>query len=61
VPPPAGIGFLEKWLSVWVTLCTATGLLQGNIKPGVFEALAALEVASVNHRRWASLAAGRQW
>ncbi|SIT73626.1 ACR3 family arsenite efflux transporter [Pontibaca methylaminivorans] len=45
---PAGIGFFEKWLSVWVALCIAAGLLLGNLMPGVFETLAALEIASVN-------------
>lgn len=46
--PPAGIGFFEKWLSVWVALCIAVGLLLGNVVPSLFEALAAIEVASVN-------------
>ena len=46
--PPAGIGFFEKWLSVWVALCIAAGLLLGNLFPGLFETLAAFEVASVN-------------
>ena len=46
--PPAGIGFFEKWLSVWVAICIAAGLLLGSALPGVFETLAAVEVASVN-------------
>ena len=41
--PPAGIGFFEKWLSVWVALCIGAGLLLGNVLPGLFETLAALE------------------
>jgi ACR3 family arsenite transporter len=45
---PAGIGFFEKWLSVWVALCIASGLALGNLSPGLFEALAAAEYASVN-------------
>ncbi len=45
---PAGIGFFEKWLSVWVALCIAAGLALGNALPGVFQGLAAFEVASVN-------------
>jgi len=45
---PAGIGFFEKWLSVWVALCIGAGLLLGNVLPGLFETLAALEIASVN-------------
>ena len=43
-----GIGTFEKWLSVWVALCIAAGLLLGNALPGLFEALARLEFASVN-------------
>jgi len=46
--PIAGIGFFEKWLSVWVALCILTGLALGNLTPGLFEALASLEYASVN-------------
>ncbi|MGX1309540.1 ACR3 family arsenite transporter [Amorphus suaedae] len=48
-PPPAGgIGFFEKWLSVWVALCILAGIVLGNLLPGVFGALASLEYASVN-------------
>ncbi|MDQ0316822.1 ACR3 family arsenite efflux transporter [Amorphus orientalis] len=47
-PPAGGIGFFEKWLSVWVALCILAGLVLGNLLPGVFEALAGLEYASVN-------------
>lgn len=43
-----GIGFFEKWLSVWVGLCIVAGLWLGNVVPGVFGAIAGLEVASVN-------------
>jgi ACR3 family arsenite transporter len=46
--PAGGIGFFEKWLSVWVALCIAAGLWLGNIAPGAFAALAALEYAKVN-------------
>ena len=45
---PGGIGVFEKWLSLWVALCIGVGLLLGNLVPGVFEVLAAWEVASVN-------------
>ncbi|MDD9904668.1 MAG: ACR3 family arsenite efflux transporter [Rhodospirillaceae bacterium] len=45
---PGGIGFFEKWLSVWVALCIAAGIILGNLTPGVFETLAGLEYASVN-------------
>ena len=43
-----GIGFFEKWLSVWVALCIAAGIGLGNAAPGLFGALADLEYASVN-------------
>jgi len=46
--PAAGIGFFEKWLSVWVALCIIAGLALGNLFPGVFETLASWEYASVN-------------
>ena len=46
--PPAGIGFFEKWLSLWVALCIAAGLALGNLFPGAFEVLASWEYASVN-------------
>ena len=45
---PGGIGVFEKWLSVWVALSIGTGLLLGNLVPGVFATLAGWEVASVN-------------
>lgn len=46
--PAGGIGFFEKWLSVWVALCIAAGIALGNALPGLFQALAGLEYASVN-------------
>lgn len=45
---PGGIGFFEKWLSLWVALCIAAGILLGNLAPGLFAVLAGLEYASVN-------------
>ncbi|TDQ84090.1 ACR3 family arsenite transporter [Dongia mobilis] len=45
---PGGIGFFEKWLSLWVALCIAAGLALGHFLPGLFAMLAALEYASVN-------------
>lgn len=38
----------ERYLSVWVALCIATGVLLGQIAPGFFQFLASLEYASVN-------------
>ncbi len=38
----------ERYLSVWVALCILAGIVLGNLVPGVFQALAALEYGSVN-------------
>lgn len=46
--PPGGIGFFEKWLSVWVGLCIVAGVVLGNLVPDVFATLAGFEYASVN-------------
>ena len=46
--PAAGIGFFERYLTLWVALCIAVGVLLGQLAPGVFHAIAALEVAQVN-------------
>ncbi|WP_193368438.1 ACR3 family arsenite efflux transporter [Pelagibius marinus] len=43
-----GIGFFEKWLSLWVALCITAGIGLGNTLPAVFRFLAGLEYASVN-------------
>lgn len=40
--------FFERYLTVWVALCIVTGIVLGQIFPGVFEVLGAIEVASVN-------------
>ena len=45
---PGGIGFFEKWLSLWIALCIVAGILLGTVLPGAFGFLASLEVASVN-------------
>ena len=47
-PAPGGIGFFEKWLSLWVALCIVAGIGLGNVAPGLFAALARLEFARVN-------------
>ncbi|HEV7277705.1 MAG TPA: ACR3 family arsenite efflux transporter [Devosiaceae bacterium] len=46
--PVGGIGFFEKWLSVWVAACILAGIVLGNLVPGLFAAFASLEYASVN-------------
>jgi len=45
---PGGIGFFEKWLSVWVALCIVAGIALGTLLPGIFGVLAGIEYASVN-------------
>ncbi|WP_372884643.1 ACR3 family arsenite efflux transporter [Shimia sp.] len=45
---PAPMGLFERWLSLWVALAIGAGMLLGNLMPGLFGALAAMEVASVN-------------
>jgi arsenite transporter len=48
--PPAdgGIGFFERWLTVWVVLCIVTGVLLGQLFPALFQAIGRLEFARVN-------------
>jgi arsenite transporter len=45
---PGGIGFFEKWLSVWVAMGMAGGIALGVVVPDLFAWLAGFEVASVN-------------
>ncbi|HEY7772206.1 MAG TPA: ACR3 family arsenite efflux transporter [Marinagarivorans sp.] len=42
------MGFFERYLSVWVGLCIAAGVLFGALVPSVFNSIAALEYANVN-------------
>lgn len=44
----AGIGFFERWLTVWVFLCIAVGIILGQLLPGVFKAIGGMEIARVN-------------
>ncbi len=46
--PTPGIGFFERYLSLWVALCIVAGLALGQWFPAFFQAVAALEVAQVN-------------
>ncbi len=43
-----GIGFFEKYLTVWVALCMGTGILIGKYLPSIPEFLGKLEVAQVS-------------
>ncbi|WP_317623101.1 ACR3 family arsenite efflux transporter [Thiohalomonas denitrificans] len=42
------MGFFERYLTVWVFLCIGAGILLGQLFPGLFRAVGALEVAQVN-------------
>jgi len=42
------VGLFERYLTVWVALCISSGVLLGNVMPGLFQWFAALEVAHVN-------------
>lgn len=42
------MGLFERYLSLWVGLCIAAGVLLGNLFPGAFAHIAALELAHVN-------------
>lgn len=42
------MGLFERWLSLWVALAIAAGVILGLAAPGAFAFLAGLEIASVN-------------
>jgi len=42
------MNLFERYLTVWVVLCIIAGILLGQFLPGVFQAVASLEVARVN-------------
>lgn len=42
------LGLFERYLSLWVALCIAAGLALGLLTPTLFQAIAAMEYASVN-------------
>jgi ACR3 family arsenite transporter len=46
--PAPGIGFFERYLTVWVVLCIVSGVALGQWMPRFFQAVAGLEVAQVN-------------
>jgi ACR3 family arsenite transporter len=43
-----GMGFFERWLTLWVFLCIVAGIALGQFFPAPFQALGRLEVARVN-------------
>lgn len=42
------MSIFERFLTLWVGLCIVTGIALGQLLPGVFQAIAAAEVARVN-------------
>ncbi len=42
------MGIFERFLSLWVGLCIVLGVAVGYVLPGLFEVVAALEIAHVN-------------
>jgi ACR3 family arsenite transporter len=44
----AGIGFFERFLTLWVALCIVVGIGLGTIVPAPFHLLGAMNLASVN-------------
>jgi len=48
VSPTSPLGFFERYLSVWVGLGIAAGVMLGAVFPALFQAVAALEYANVN-------------
>lgn len=42
------LGIFERYLSLWVGLCIATGVCLGLLAPSAFQAIASMEYASVN-------------
>jgi len=51
VRPPArkaALGTFERYLTLWVVVCIAAGVLLGHLVPAAFGAIAAAELAHVN-------------
>ena len=44
----SGLGFFERWLTMWVGLCIVAGIALGQTSPGFFQAVGRMEVAQVN-------------
>ena len=42
------MGLFERYLSLWVALCIAVGVVSGSVFPMLFQSIAGLEYASVN-------------
>ncbi|WBU65315.1 ACR3 family arsenite efflux transporter [Paracoccus aerodenitrificans] len=44
----SALGIFERWLSLWVALAMAAGLIIGSMSPGLVESIAGAEIASIN-------------
>ena len=44
----AGLGFFERYLSLWFALCIVVGIGLGAVMPGLFRLLGAAHLAKVN-------------
>lgn len=44
----SALGIFERWLSLWVILAIIVGVTTGNFLPGLMEAIATAEIASIN-------------
>ena len=44
----AGLGFFERYLSLWVALCIVVGIGLGAVLPGPFRLLGEANIAKVN-------------
>jgi ACR3 family arsenite transporter len=42
------LGFFERYLTAWVALCIIVGIGLGQVLPGLFQSIGAMEVAKVN-------------
>lgn len=47
-PPAPAIGTFARYLSLWVALCIAVGIVLGHLFPVVFQTLALVEVQHIN-------------
>ena len=44
----APLSFFERYLTIWVFICIVVGIVLGQLMPGVFQAVGAMEIARVN-------------
>jgi ACR3 family arsenite transporter len=44
----APLGFFERYLTIWVFICIVVGIVLGQLLPGIFQAVGAMEIAKVN-------------